>query len=244
MRTTAVRDGDHYVINGRKTFISNGPIGDLFVVYVMTDKSQGALGGSTALLVSKDTPGFTRGTPIAKMGLRSAPLGDLVFENCRVPAHRVLGTEGLGFSILDFVMKWEILCSFIVSVGEMQRRLEKCVEYARTRKQFGHALGSFQAISHKLVDMRVGVELARAWLYRTAERVQRNESASVDVAIAKLIASEQNVSSALNAVQIFGGYGYMRESGIEKDVRNALAGTIYSGTSEIQRNRIARIMGL
>ena len=126
----------------------------------------------------------------------------------------------------------------------MQRRLEKCVEYARTRKQFGHALGSFQAISHKLVDMRVGVELARAWLYRTAERVQRNESASVDVAIAKLIASEQNVSSALNAVQIFGGYGYMRESGIEKDVRNALAGTIYSGTSEIQRNRIARIMGL
>jgi alkylation response protein AidB-like acyl-CoA dehydrogenase len=244
MRTTAVRVGDAYILNGRKTFISNGPIGDLFVVYALTDKSAGALGGVTAFLVPKDAPGLSVGPPIEKMGLRTAPLCDLVLDDCRVPASHVIGREGLGFAILDHVMKWEILCSFIVSVGEMQRRLEKCVQYAKTRKQFGQPIGSFQAISHKLVDMRIGVEISREWLYRTAERAQRNENVTVDVAIAKLLASERNLESALAAVQIFGGYGYTRECGVEKELRNAVAGTLYSGTSEIQRNRIARMMGL
>ena len=150
----------------------------------------------------------------------------------------------MGFAILDHVMKWEILCSFIVTVGEMQRRLEKCVSYARTRKQFGQAIGSFQAIAHKLVDMRIGVEVSRDALYRAAGKVQHNENATVEIAIAKLLASEHNRSSALDAIQIFGGYGYMTEFGLEKELRNAVAGTIYSGTSETQRNRIARMMGL
>jgi alkylation response protein AidB-like acyl-CoA dehydrogenase len=244
MRTTAVRDGDHYVLSGRKTFTSNGPVGGLFVVYALTDKQAGALGGVSAFLVPSDAPGFFAGPAIKKMGLRSAPLCDLVFEGCRIPAANLIAREGMGFAILDHVMKWEILCSFIVSVGEMQRRLEKCVSYARTRKQFGQPIGSFQAISHKLVDMRIGVEVSRDALYRAARKVQLNETATVDVAIAKLLASEHNRSSALEAIQIFGGYGYMTECGLEKELRNAVAGTIYSGTSETQRNRIARMMGL
>jgi len=244
MRTTAVRDGACYVLNGRKTFTSNGPAGDLFVVYAMTNKQAGALGGVSAFLVPRDAPGFTTGPAIKKMGLRSAPMCDLVFEDCRIPAANLIAREGMGFAILDHVMKWEILCSFIVSVGEMQRRLEKCVSYAKTRKQFGQAIGSFQAIAHKLVDMRIGVEVSREALYRAGHKVQLNENATVDVAIAKLLASEHNRSSALEAIQIFGGYGYMTEYGLEKELRNAVAGTIYSGTSETQRNRIARMMGL
>jgi alkylation response protein AidB-like acyl-CoA dehydrogenase len=118
------------------------------------------------------------------------------------------------------------------------------VQYAKTRRQFGQPIGSFQAVSHKLVDMKIGVEVSRDWLYRTGQRVQKNENATTDIAIAKLLASEHNLQSALSAVQILGGYGYMREYGMEKELRNAVGGTLYSGTSEIQRNRIARMMGL
>lgn len=244
MRTSAVLDGDHYLMNGRKTFISNGSIGDLFVVYAVTDRSAGALGSTTAFLVPKDTRGFSIGPPISKMGLRTAPINDLMFEDCVLPTNAVIGRPGMGFAIMDHVMKWEVLCSFIVSVGEMQRRLEKCLAYAKSRKQFGQAIGGFQAISNKLVDMRIGVDVSREWIYRCAEKVQRNENVTVDLAIAKLLASEHNVASALNAIQIFGGYGYTTEYGLEKELRNAIGGTIYSGTSEIQRNRIARMMGL
>lgn len=244
MRTSAVLEGDHYLLNGRKTFISNGSIGDLFVVYAITDRAAGALGSVTAFLVPRDTPGFTVGPPISKMGLRTSPINDLVFEDCAIPKNFVIGRRGLGFAIMDHVMKWEVLCSFIVSVGEMQRRLERCLAYAKTRRQFGQAIGGFQAISNKLVEMRIGVEVSRDWLYRSAHKVQQNENVTVDIAIAKLLTSEYNVASALSAVQIFGGYGYTTEYGLEKELRNAVGGTIYSGTSEIQRNRIARMMGL
>lgn len=244
MGTTAVVNKDKCILNGSKTFISNGPIADLFAVYAMTDKDRGAMGGSSVLLVERDTPGFEIGPPIEKMGLRTSPLCELFFEDCEIPIENVIGNVGMGFAILDYVMKWEILCSFIISVGEMQRRLEKCVDYAKTRKQFGQAIGSFQAIAHKIVDMKIGVTTSRESLYRAGKRVQRKQNATVDLAIAKLITSEYNVASALNAVQIFGGNGYMVEYGIEKDLRNSIAGTIYSGTSEIQRNRIASMLGI
>jgi alkylation response protein AidB-like acyl-CoA dehydrogenase len=244
MRTTAVRRGEDYVLNGSKAFITNGPVADLFVVYAMTDPAQGALGGSTAFLVERGTPGLSLGPSVPKMGLRTSPLGDLFFDDCLVPAGNVVGRPGMGFAILDYVMKWEILCSFIISVGEMQRRLEKCLAHAKARRQFGKPIGSFQSIANKLVDMRIGVDISREWLYRAARRMERQENVTVDLAIAKLLASEHNVASALNAVQIFGGAGYLVESGLEKELRNSIAGTIYSGTSEIQRNRIARMLGL
>jgi alkylation response protein AidB-like acyl-CoA dehydrogenase len=243
MRTRAVRDGDHYVLNGSKTFVSNGAVADLFTVYARTHPDGGPL-GITAFLLERGTPGFSIGNPIAKMGLRTSPLTELFFDDCRVPVSNVVGRPGGGFLVLDHVMKWEILCSFVINLGEMQHRLERCVDYARTRTQFGAPIGSFQGIAHKLADMKVGVETTRKWLYDTASLVQQGRGVTAELAMTKLVASEQNVASALAAVQIFGGYGYLSEYGLEQDLRNAVAGTIYSGTSEIQRNRISSMLGL
>lgn len=243
MRTRAVRDGDHFVLNGSKAFVSNGPVADLLTVYARTSDRPGPL-SITAFLVERDTPGLTVGGPIAKMGLRTSPLSELYFDDCRVPASHVVGRVGGGFLVLDHVMRWEILCSFVINAGEMRHRVARCVEYARSRTQFGQPIGSYQAVSHKIVDMEVGVETARHWLYATAAKMAAGENVTRDIAMAKLVTSEANVASALNAVQIFGGNGYMAEYGIEKELRNAVAGTIYSGTSEVQRNRIASLLGL
>jgi alkylation response protein AidB-like acyl-CoA dehydrogenase len=243
MLTRAVRDGDEYVLNGSKTFVSNGPVADVIVVYARTHPDGGPL-GVTAFLVERDTPGLEVGKPIAKMGLRTAPLSELFFDDCRIPATNVVGRQGGGFLVLDHVMKREILCSFVVNVGEMQHQLDRCVEYARTRTQFGQPIGSFQAIANKIVDMKIRVETARKWLYDTARKLQDGENVTVDIAISKLLTSEGYVASSLAAVQIFGGNGYMAEYGVEKDLRDAVAGTIYSGTTEIQYNRIASMLGL
>lgn len=245
MRTTAERDGDSdvFVLNGAKTFISNAPIADVIVVYARTGK-RGSPAALTAFLVDADTPGLQIGKPIAKMGLRTAPLAEVFLDGVRVPRANVIGSVGAGFLVMDHVMKWEILCSFIINVGEMQHRLEQCVDYAKTRQAFGAAIGSYQSVSNKIVEMKIGVETSRKWLYDTAEKLQRNENVTNDIAISKLLTSEYNVSSALAAVQIFGGYGYTAEYGLEKELRNAVAGTIYSGTSDVQRQRIASMIGL
>ncbi|MBW4721900.1 acyl-CoA dehydrogenase family protein [Saccharothrix obliqua] len=243
MRTTAVRDGDEYVLTGGKTFVSNAPVADLFVVYARTGKA-GSPNAITAFLVERDTPGLSVGTPIGKMGLRTSPFSEVSLDGCRVPATNRIGGEGAGFLVLDHVMKWEILCSFIINVGEMQHRLERCVEYATTREQFGQPIGSYQSVSNRIVDMKIAVETSRKWLYDTADKLQRGENVTTDIAIAKLTASEGNVSSALAAVQIFGGYGYTTEYGIEQGLRDAVGGTIYSGTSDVQRQRIARMLGI
>lgn len=243
MITKARRDGDHFVLDGSKTFVSNAPIADLIMVYARTHPAGGAL-GVTAFLVEKDTPGLAVGRPIKKMGLRTSPLSEVFLDDCRVPAANVVGRVGGGYLVLDHVMKREILFSFVVNVGEMQHRLDRCVEYARTRTAFGERIGSFQAVAHKIVDMKIRLETARKWLYDTAVKLQRGEDVTTDLAIAKLLTSEANVASGLAAVQIFGGNGYMAEYGLEKDLRNAVAGTIYSGTNEIQYNRIASALGL
>jgi len=243
MRTRAVRDGDAYVLNGSKAFVSNGPVADVFTVYARTSDRPGPL-SITAFLVDGDTPGLTRGRPLAKMGLRTSPLCELFLDDCRVPADRVIGRPGGGFLVLDHVMRWEILCSFVINAGEMKSRLDACVQYATTRTQFGQAIGTYQAVSHKIVDMATDVETSRRWLYETARRMSAGENVTRDIAMAKLVTSEANVASALAAVQIFGGNGYMTEYGIESQLRNAVAGTIYSGTSETQRNRIAALLGL
>lgn len=243
MATTARADGGHFVLDGRKSFVSNGPVADLFVVYARTSPEPGPF-GITAFLVERETPGLTVGPPVDKMGLRSSPFCDLALDGCRVPRDNVVGKPGAGFLVLDHVMKWEILCSFVVAVGQMQHRLERCVGYARQRVQFGRPIGSYQAISDQLVAMKIGVETSRKWLYDTAERFTRNLNVTVDLAISKLVASEHNVAAAMAAVQIFGGRGYLTEYGMEKDLRDAVSGTIYSGTSQIQRQRIAKMLGL
>ncbi|MGP4020932.1 acyl-CoA dehydrogenase family protein [Saccharopolyspora sp. 5N708] len=243
MRTRAERDGDDFVLTGTKAFVSNGPIADLVVVYARTGRTAGPL-STTAFLVERDAPGVHLAPAEPTMGLRTSPLGSLHLDGCRVPATNVLGRIGGGFLVLDHVMKWEILCSFVISAGAMRHRLDRCVQHARQRKQFGVPIGSHQAISHRLVEMEIALRTARSWLYDTAVRFAAGENVTTDIAIAKLVTSEANVSSALAAVQVLGGAGFLVESGIEKELRDAVGGTIYSGTSEIQRNRIAAMLGL
>ena len=243
MGTTAVRCGDHYVLTGTKAFITHAPVADVFVVYAKTKPEGGPL-GITAFVVDRDTPGLRTSEAIPKLGLKGSPVGELVLDGCEVPATNVIGKPGSGFFVLDHVMKWEILLSFITSAGAMVHRLERCVEYARTREQFGKPIGGFQAIAHKIVDMKIAVETSRRWLYDTAEKFMAGEDTTADIAIAKLVTSEANVSTALAAVQIFGAAGYTAAAGIEAGLRDAIGGTIYSGTSEIQRNRIAATLGL
>jgi alkylation response protein AidB-like acyl-CoA dehydrogenase len=243
MRTTAVADGEDFVLTGSKSFISNGPIADLIVVYARTGRP-GSPAAITAFLVPRSAPGVVTGKPISKMGLRTSPICELFLDEVRVPKSHVIGSVGAGFLILDYVMKWEILCSFIINVGEMQHRLNRCVDYARSRVQFGANIGSYQSVSNKIVEMRMDVETSRKWMYDTAAKMVAGKSISIDIAISKLIVSESNLRSALAAIQIFGGYGYTTEYGLEKELRNSVAGTIYSGTSEVQRQRIASLLGL
>jgi alkylation response protein AidB-like acyl-CoA dehydrogenase len=243
MGMTAKPDGDHWILDGDKVFVTNGPVADLIVVYALTEPELGPF-GLTAFLVERDTEGVRAGQDLPKMGLRTSPLGELTFRNCRIPAGNVLGRPGMGFAVLDHVMRWEILCSFIIQVGAMQHRLDRCVAYATERCQFGRPIGAFQMVAGQIVDMKIGVETSRRWLYDAAEGVIGGRDVTTDIAIAKVLTSEANIASALSAVQIFGGRGYLAETGLEKDLRDAVGGTIYSGTSQMQRIRIARMLGL
>jgi alkylation response protein AidB-like acyl-CoA dehydrogenase len=243
MSTTATEDGDSYVINGKKAFCTSGPVADAITVYATSGEEAGATSIS-AFMVPTDTPGIRVGEPIPKMGLNTSPIGELEFTDCRVPKESLIGKPGGGFFILEHVMGWEILCIFIMMVGEMQRRMEECIRFAKKRTQFGAPIASNQYIAGKIVDQKIGVETSRKHLYDTAERVARGRSAITEIAMAKLVTSEANLSSALAAVQIFGGRGYMREAGLEKELRAAVGGPIYSGTNEMQRIRIASMLGL
>jgi len=244
LRTRAEPDGEGFRINGTKTFISNGPVADLVIVFAMTDPQKGYHGGVTAFLVERGTPGFSAGAKFEKMGLRSSPIGELVFDGVRVPRAAVLGGVGAGSAIFTDSMDWERICLFASHVGAMERLLETAVAYARTRTQFGQAIGKFQAVSHRLADMKVQLEAARLLVYRAAWRLEHARNASLDASIAKLFVSESLVQSALGAVQVHGGYGFMTEYEVERALRDAVGSTLYSGTSEMQRNIIARWLGL
>ncbi|MDA7429490.1 acyl-CoA/acyl-ACP dehydrogenase [Primorskyibacter aestuariivivens] len=244
MKTEAVRDGDDYILNGEKCYISNAPVADICVVYARTHPTKGALGGFSAFAVDCDSPGFTIGKKRSKMGLRTAPMADLYFNNVRVPVSRLIGREGQGFAILDYVMRWEILCVFAIQVGEMRRQLERSVTYAKERKQFGAPIASYQAISHRIADMHMRLQSARSWLSRMVRAMDGGGQASLEIASAKLAISEAHVANSIDAITLHGGSGYMSETGIESHLRNAMGGLIYSGSSDIQKNRIAAMLGL
>jgi hypothetical protein len=178
------------------------------------------------------------------MGLRTSPMGEITLHGCVVPAESRLGPEGAGMSIFNSSMEWERSCLFASTVGAMRRQLEACVEYARSREQFGQPIGKFQGVSGKLADMYVRLEAARSLIYRVAWLKQQGKSAPAEAAAAKLFISEAFVRSSEDAIQVHGAWGYVKDAGIERDLRDAVAGTIYSGTSEIQRVVIARMLGL
>jgi alkylation response protein AidB-like acyl-CoA dehydrogenase len=243
MKTTAVREGSEYVLNGTKCFITNAPIADLFLIYAVTAPGK-KMFGISAFLIPKDTPGLRVAPERPKAGLRTSPWGTLYFDGCRIPMSARVGPEGSGAALFAESMIWERGCLFAYYVGAMQRSLEQCVAHARTRVQFGSRLGSFQSISNRIVDMKMRVEVGRLLLYRAGELHRAGKRCDEAVALSKLWISEAAVESGLDAVQIFGGAGMTSDSGIDALLRDAVPARVFSGTSEIQRAIIARMMGL
>ncbi len=243
MRTRATRDGDCYVVNGTKTFVTNAPVADLIVAYATIDPRLGVT-GVTALIIDRTAPGLSVTRPLDKMGLRTSPMAELVFENCRVPVGNRLGREGRGAEVFESSMEWERGCILATCLGVMRRQLEACIAHARSRKQFGRSIGKFQSVANRIVDMKVRLETARPLVYRIGWLKDQNRPAVQEAAIAKLYVSDCFVKSSLDAIQVFGGYGYMTEQEVERDLRDAVGSTIYSGTSEIQRNIVAGLLGL
>lgn len=243
LATTAERRDDTYVLNGSKTFVTNAPIADLFVVFATTNRKRGFL-GVTAFLVEEGTPGLSVGRPIEKMGIRTSPMGEVFLSDCVVPESARLGREGNGGSIFTHSMGWERACILAGAVGAMERQLETCVAYAAKREQFGQPIGKFQSVSNKIVQMKLRLESSRLLMYRAGWLRASGEDAGAEVAMAKLSISEAWVASSLDAIQIHGGYGYATETGVERDLRDAMGSRIYSGTSEIQHDLIARALGL
>jgi alkylation response protein AidB-like acyl-CoA dehydrogenase len=243
MRTQAERRGDTYVLNGTKTFVSNAPVANLFAVYATLNPKLGAM-GITGFLVERDTPGFTVSRHLEKMGLRTSPMAELIFDNCAIPVANRLGREGRGVNVFESSMEWERGCILANYLGLMRRQLENCIAHVRSRKQFGQPIGKFQSIANKIVDMKVRLDACRPLVYRIGWLKEQGKSAMMEASIAKLFVSESLVSSCMDALQIYGGYGYMVEQGIERELRDALGSTLYSGTSEIQRNVIAKCLGI
>jgi alkylation response protein AidB-like acyl-CoA dehydrogenase len=243
LRTRAKRVDQGYVLNGTKMFVTNAPIADLAVVFATVDPSKG-MWGVTAFIIEKGTTGFTTSREIDKMGLRTAPMGELILQDCYVPAENRLGPEGSGARIFNNSMEWERSCILASHLGAMERQLEKCIGYARERVQYGQPIGKFQSVANRIVDMKVRLETARLILYNVAWLKQMGKPALMEAAMAKLYLSESFVESSLDAIRTLGGYGYMTEFEVERDLRDSIGGTIYSGTNDIQRNIIARLLGL
>lgn len=238
-----MRDGDDFVLDGSKVFVTNAPVADVLVVFATAEPGAG-FAGITAFLVDRTSPGLTVGPPVAKMGLRTALMAEVALRGCRVPSDHVLGRPGAGLAVFNCAMEWERSLILACAVGTMQRQLERCVRYAKERRQFDRPIGSFQAVSDKLVDMKLRLETSRLLLYHAAWLMGTGAPTGLASALAKLHLSESFVASSLDAVQVHGGLGYLTDTGIERDVRDAVAGRIYSGTSEIQRTIVARHMGL
>lgn len=243
MRTRAESRDGGYVLTGTKQYVTNAPLADVMLVFA-AHPDKPPMSGISAFLIEKGTPGLTVTHHMDKMGLRTSPMAEVVLEDCVVPAENRLGPEGAGIAIFNSTMVWERSCILAGALGSMQRQLEAAVSYARERKQFGEPIANFQAVAGKLADMYLRLEAARLLVYQAAWLGQQGAAATAQAAAAKLFTSEAWVASSLDAVQLHGAYGYMTESGVERDLRDAVASTIYSGTSEIQRVILARMLGL
>ena len=238
-KTTARRDGDHFVINGTKCFITNGSVADVVTVIAMTDKTKGSRGAS-AFIVEKGTPGFSVGKEENKMGIRASSTSELVFEDCRVPAQNLLGREGTGFIVAMKTLDQSRPGVAAQALGIAQGAFDEAVSYARKREQFGRPIVAFQGLQFMLADMATRIEAARALIYAVCRAVDAGEKRiSKESAMCKLLASDTAMSVTTDAVQILGGYGYMKEYPVEKMMRDAKITQIYEGTNQIQRDVIA-----
>ena len=234
-KTTAVLDGDEWVLNGSKIFITNGGYAETYVVFARTDKEAQKHHGISAFIVEKDTPGFTFGKKELKMGIRSSATCELVFENCRIPKDNLLGELGKGFKIAMQTLDGGRIGIASQALGIAQGALDEAIEYAKERKQFDMPIANQQAIQFMLADMATQVEAARLLVYSAAYLASSGQSFAKEAAMAKLFASETAMAVTTKAVQVFGGYGYTREFPVERMMRDAKITEIYEGTSEIQR---------
>ena len=243
LKTRAERKGDRVILNGSKTFITNATYADMVIVFATLDPSKGPAGIS-AFIVEKGTPGFTISRKLHKMGLRTSPMAELSFVDCEVPAENQLGKDGAGPAIFTASMEWERICILASHLGVMQRLLETSVAYASQRKQFGKTINEFPAVSGKIADMEVRLETGRLVLYKAAWLKSQGKHPLREASIAKVYVAEACIQSCLDAIQIHGGYGYMTEYQIERELRDAISAKIYSGTSEIQRMIISGLHGV
>lgn len=246
MRLRAEKRGDHYILNGTKIFISNGPVGDLFLVYAKTDPEKKAHGVS-AFMVEKEFPGFSRGKKFEKMGWRGSPTGELIFEDCRVPASNLVGKENGGALVLMSGLNTERVCLGAMSLGLSRGAFECALKYAKERVQFGRPIASFQLIQAKLAEMAMEIELARLITYRGARMADegRHREMNLTASYIKLFTARSAMRITTEAVQILGGYGYMKEFPVERMMRDAKLQQIGGGTDEIQLMIIARdILGI
>ena len=209
-----------------------------------TDSEKGFFGGITAFIVEKAEAGFRIGQRFEKMGLRTSPIGELIFEDVFVSSENVVGQTGQGGAIFNYSMQWERAGIAALHVGTMQRLLETAAGYAKNRRQGGQVIGKHQAVAHKIADMKIRYEAARLLGYKAAATLQSSRPDAMPISVAKTFVSEALVKTAADAMQIMGGNGYMADYEVERAMRDAMAGTIYSGTSEVQRNIIAGMMGV
>jgi butyryl-CoA dehydrogenase len=241
MRTIARRDGDDYVINGSKIFITNGGVADTYVVFALTDPSSKHK-GTSAFIIEKDFPGFSVGKKEKKLGIRSSPTTEIIFEDCRVPKENLLGNEGEGFKIAMMTLDGGRNGIAAQAVGIAQGALDAAVAYAKEREQFGKPIAANQGISFKLADMATGIEAARLLTYQAAWLESNGLPYGKESAMSKLFAGDTAMRVTTEAVQIFGGYGYTKDYPVERYMRDAKITQIYEGTQEIQRLVISRML--
>nr|BBH88074.1 acyl-CoA dehydrogenase [Thermosporothrix sp. COM3] len=243
MKSRAIRDGASYVLQGVKSYVSNAPVADIFVIYASTEPAHGYL-GITAFVVERGTPGLEVSEPFAKMGLTTTPAGQVTLHNCRIPDTNRIGAEGQGAQVFRHSMLWERACLFAAYLGQMDRQLEQTLEFVRSRHQFGQALSKKQAVTHRLADMKLRLEAARLLLYRACWQQALGEDATLAISLSKLAVSEAAIQASLDTLHLHGSKGFNCEAGLERMLRDAIPSTLFSGTSEIQRDIIARELGL
>ena len=241
--TADLQDDGSFRLDGVKSWVTLGPVCDVVIVFASTDPAAGRW-GLTAFVVDADQPGVVRSPAQEKMGLRNCPFGQIRFDRCVVGPDRVLGTAGAGGSIFNAAVEIERAFLYASQLGAAERVLERTIRRARSRTQFGRPIGAFQAVAHRIVDMKLRHEASRLLLYSAAARFDRGEAVTMAASLAKLQAAESAVATGLDAIRLHGAEGYTEECGIEVELRDAVGGLSYSGTSEIQRNIVASLLRL
>jgi alkylation response protein AidB-like acyl-CoA dehydrogenase len=241
LKSTAKKVKGGYILNGQKCYVTLAPISDVAIIFASTNPKLKTMGIS-AFLVNTDTKGFTKNTVQDKMGLKTVPIGEYEFKDCFVPEENRIGKEGVGLSISQHYLKYERCAIMASQVGTMERQLEECIAFSKNRKQYNQSINNFQSVSNRLANMKLRLETSRLLLYKVAWLIENKQFSTLDAAMLKLHLSESFYESSLDAIRIHGAKGYLSEFGVERNLRDAAGGLIYAGTSDIQRNLIARLL--